>query len=115
MTTIDPNMNLDRFGLQDALVSLYSTFAAALLGYGATDSPDFYQREIPEMVLEAAVGAGWLDFVEEVPWHPSSKAVPKWVLQYKKDLLSRFTEDAAQSPVKFGQYYVDRAYADSFL
>jgi hypothetical protein len=138
--TIDPNMKLDGFTLQQALESIYCTFAAVLLGRGATDCPDLYLNDIPGMVFDVAVGAGWLplaeghfdpklgtakgDVVWEADWYPSPKTVKaQWVLDriealkkegWQPPAPTKFTKNQAQRLVQLGDCIVDRAYADSF-
>lgn len=141
MKTIDPDMKLDGFRLQDALVSIYHTFADTLRGPGATPSPDLYKRAIPEMVFDVAIGAGWVPLSEtpfdskvgtskgDVVWEADFQitdkmGLPQWILDHveaaktKQDWRpphkSTFTKNQAQRIVQFGEWYVERTYVDSF-
>ena len=141
MTTIDPDMKLDGFRLQDALESIYHTFASNLRGRGATGSPDLYQRAIPEMVFDVAIGAGWVPLSEnhfdqkvgttngDVVWEADFQitdkmGLPQWILDHierakkEKDWQpphkTTFTKNQAQRIVQFGECYVERTYLNSF-
>jgi hypothetical protein len=99
---IDPEMKLDGFGLKQALESVYCAVAANLRGRGATDAPDLYWREIPGVVFDAAIGAGWLpladkdfdhkigatkgDVIWEADWFITDKMnLPQWLLRHVED------------------------------
>jgi hypothetical protein len=139
--TIDPDMTLDGFRLQDALTSIYHTFASVLRGRGAPDSPDLYKREIPEMVLDVAIGAGWVplsenhfdqkvgtskgDVIWEADWQiPKDMKLPKMIVDHlekaKKEgryvplHKTTFTKNQERWIVQLGEWYVERTYLNSF-
>lgn len=101
MKTIDPDMKLDGFRLQDAVTSIYHTFADNLRGRGAPASPDLFTRAIPQMVFDVAIGAGWVplsenpfdtkvgttkgDVVWEADFQITDKTkLPEWVREHIK-------------------------------
>jgi hypothetical protein len=139
--TIDPDMKLDGCRLRDALESVYHTFASVLLGRGATTSPDLFMRDIPEMVFDVAIGAGWIplaenrfdqkigtskgDVVWEADWQiPKNMKLPKMIVDHLENLKKEgkyapphkttFTTNQLQRIVRFDEWYVERAYLDSF-
>jgi hypothetical protein len=123
LITINPDTTLDGFLLKDALVAMYNMFSAVLGRTAASDNPEYYRKEIPEMVFDAAVGAGWFDFVDEVPWKPVLKDLPDWVRQIRQAAEQRgdgdpprrrFKKNEAQRLVQCGEFYVDRAIVDGF-
>ena len=61
-TVLAPDVTLDGCNLKQALESVYSTIVDALRARGVTESREIYLQEIPALVFEAAVGAGW------IPW-----------------------------------------------
>jgi hypothetical protein len=105
MKTIDSDMKLDGFRLRDALESIYHAFANNLLGRGASASPALFMRDIPEMVLDVAIGAGWVPLSEnpfdtkvgttkgDVVWEADFKItdktkLPEWVREHIREVES---------------------------
>jgi len=140
MKTIEPDMKLDGCRLQDALDSLYNSFAAVLRGSGATDSPDLYQRDIPQMVFDTAIEAGWIPLAQgkfdpkvgtskgDVVWEAdfqltNTMKLPQWIQDRIEDAKkagpqpahkTTFTKNQAQRVVQIGEWYVERTFAESF-
>lgn len=127
MKIIDPNMTLDGFSLKQALVSMYCTFAASLSAHSVTSSPELYLNEIPGLVFDAAVGAGWIEVEEDdqVDWVASPKTVSANsmldILEQRKldgwepPPPTQYTKNEAQRLVQLGEFMVDRSYAESFM
>jgi len=138
MTSMDPNMTLDGFSLKQALESMYATFASVLLGRGAKDCPDLLLEEIPGMVFDAAIGAGWLPLArpdtpigtgkDEVIWRDDvqidESTLPQMIQAHlavrraegwEPPPPTRYTTNEAQRLVRFGECMVDKVYLKSFM
>jgi hypothetical protein len=136
--TIDPNIKLDGFRLQQALESIYATFASVLLGRGAKDCPDLFLEEIPALVFGAAIGAGWLPLArpdtpigtgkDEVVWEDDVRiddsTLPQMIQAHlaarkaegwEPPTPTRYSTNEAQRLVRFGEYMVDKVYMESFM
>jgi hypothetical protein len=124
---IDPTMTLDGFALEQALVSMYCTFAASLTAHGVTSSPKLYTQEIPGLVFDAAVGAGWIEVKgeDQVDWGASSKTVStKWMLDFLEERgldgwepppPTQYTNYDALRLVQLGEFMVDQLQAKIFF
>jgi hypothetical protein len=132
-------MKLDGFSLQQALTSIYSTFASVLAGCAQTDAPDLHRKEIPSMVFDAAVGAGWIPLADPatptgtgkdaVVWQSDlydveKVQVPEAARRAAEDQLKKgrrpptpatFNEYQLARLVQFGDFIVDRVYLDRFF
>jgi hypothetical protein len=93
----DGKMKLKNCTLQQALESVYCEFAAVLLAYEVPRSCKLFEEDIPGMVFDVAVGAGWL------PCPPEEENLPKTGRLHGKEL------------VVLGEGKVERWYKDSFL
>ena len=137
---LGPDVTLEGCNLKQALESLYSVIAAALRDRGVTESRDLYVREIPALVFEAAVGAGWIPLAEssipigtgagqvvwEADWHATDKTVPdtitlpQWLrdhlekLKRQPSLKTQYTKYQVARLVQLGDLIVERRYLDSF-
>src|ERR1035438_1952844 len=60
----DGTLKLSNCTLQEALDSAYATFASCFGGLGYPPSKKFFEEDIPAMVFDLAVGAGWLPITE---------------------------------------------------
>jgi hypothetical protein len=102
----DGQMKLSNSTLQEALDSAYATFAACLGGLGYPPSKKFFEEDIPSMIFELAVGAGWLELTEaallpdEIVWAGIRHQEP--VYQGRKLVL-------------FGDLMIDTWYKEAFL
>jgi|ERR1019366_7958469 hypothetical protein len=93
----DGKMKLKNCTLQQALDSAYCCFASVLAGYGVPRSCKLFEEDIPSMVFDVAVGAGWL------PFPPEEEDSPETGRLHGKEL------------VVLGDGKVERWYKDSFL
>lgn len=138
MKTLNPDMKLDGFSLRQALESIYSTFANVLLASGATDCPDLYRQDIPGMVFDVAVGAGWVPLADpsiptgtgkgEVVWqadfYDAEKVhLPETALDDSEDEKRKGRQPPAPATytkyqlarlLQWGDFIVERKYAASF-
>ena len=102
----DGHMRLSNCTLQDALDSAYATFASNFGGLGYPTSKTFFEENIPAMVFELAVGAGWLPITEaaltpdEVVWEGVKNQDPV----YK-----------GRNLVLFGDLMIDVWYKEAFM
>jgi hypothetical protein len=139
-TALDPEVTLGDCNLQLALESVYSTIVAALRDRGVIESREMYVREVPALVFEAAVGAGWIPLagssvpigtgdgqvVWEADWHvtdktvPDTNALPQWLkdhlenLKRQPPLRTQYTKYQVARLVQVGDLIVERTYLDSF-
>jgi hypothetical protein len=90
-------MKLKNCTLQQALDSVYCCFASVLAGYGVPRSCKLFEEDIPGMVFDVAVGAGWL------PFPPEEEDLSKTGRLHGKEL------------VILGDCKVERWYRDSFM
>jgi hypothetical protein len=135
-----PDVTLEGCDLKQALESVYSTIVGALRDRGVTESREMYRQEIPALVFEAAVGAGWIpsakhttpigtgngEVVWEVDWHvtdktvPDTSALPQWLQDHLEKLKRQpsvripYTKYQVARLVQVGDLIVERAYMDSF-
>lgn len=137
---LDSDVTLEGCNLKQALESVYSTIVGALRERGVTESRKMYRQEIPALVFEAAVGAGWIplakhttpigtgngEVVWEFDWHvtnktvPDTTALPDWLqdhiekLKRQPALRTPYTKYQLARLVQVGDLIVERAYMDSF-
>jgi hypothetical protein len=133
-------VTLEGCNLKQALESVYSTIVGALRERGVTESRAMYRQEIPALVFEAAVGAGWIplakhttpigtgngEVVWQFDWHVTDKTVPdtttlpQWLqdhietLKRQPALRTPYTKYQLARLVQVGDLIVERAYMDSF-
>jgi len=137
--TLGPDVTLDGCNLLNALRSTYSVLADALLARGVTDSRELYVQEIPALVFEVAVGAGWVPLADssipvgtgdgqviwEADWHVTDKTVPDTsTLPWLRDhldrlkrhplLRTRYTKYQLARLVQVADFVVERTYIESF-
>ena len=135
--TLGPDVTLEGCKLQDALESIYSEFAAVLRGRGETDAPYLYTSDIPGMVFDVAVGAGWMPLAEtstpigtgaDPVWQADFQITDKTDLpQWVRDLIedekrkgwqppapTKLSKNQAQRLVHLGEFVVERSFANSF-
>jgi hypothetical protein len=102
----DGQMKLSNCTLQQALDSAYATFASCFGGLGYPPSMKFFEEDIPAMVFDLAVGAGWLPITEAAltPDELVSKGVKNQDPVYKNRKL-----------VLFGDLMIDVWYKEAFM
>jgi hypothetical protein len=92
--------------LRQALESAYATFGSVLCGLGYPASKKLYEDDIPAMVFNVAVGAGWVD-ITEAALEPDEKVWERVRLQeagYRGRKL-----------ILFGDLMVDAWYKEAFV
>ena len=97
LTPVDGKKMLADCTLQDALGSVYSVFAAVLGAYHIPRSAKLFEEDIPGMVYDVAIGAGWL------PSPPDVELAENQSRLHGKQLVS------------LGDSKVERWYKDSFM
>jgi len=137
-TALDPDVTLGDCNLQLALESVYSTIVAALRDRGVIESREMYVREVPALVFETAVGAGWIPLADlsipigtgkgqavwEADWHITDKTeLPQWESEHiekqkakgwKPPARTQYTKYQVARLVQVGDLVVERVYMDSF-
>ena len=92
--------------LQEALESAYATFDSNFGGLGYPPSKKFFEEDIPAMVFELAVGAGWLP-ITEAALTPDEKV---WEGVKNQDPAYK-----GRKLVLFGDLMIDVWYKDAFM
>jgi hypothetical protein len=97
---IDGQIPLPQCTLKETLVHLYCQLASVLAGHHLPGTAAFFEEELPGMVYDVALGAGWLPFPPE-------------------DLQSEAVGDPSRlhgkQVVILGDYKVERWYRDGFM
>jgi hypothetical protein len=131
---------LDGFNLKQGLESVYSVIAAALRDHGVVESRELYVRELPALIFEAAVGAGWIPLAEsstpigtgagqvvwEADWNatdrtvPDTPKLPQWLRDHleaqrrRPPARTKYTKYQVARLVQVGDLIVERAYWETF-
>jgi hypothetical protein len=102
----DGKMKLSSCTLQEALDSAYATFASCFGGLGYPPSKKFFEEDIPAMVFDLAVGAGWLPITEAAltPDEEVLEGVKRQDPAYKGRKL-----------ILFGDLMIDAWYKEAFM
>jgi hypothetical protein len=94
----DGAANLTNTTLQDSLNATYAEIAAVLRHYGVPRTTNLYEVEIPGIVFDIAVGAGWLPLIP-----PPDDTTPESSRVHGRKL------------VQLGEFQVERWYVDAFM
>jgi hypothetical protein len=94
----DANAKLTNSTLQGSLAAAYSDIAAVLRGYGVPGTTHLYEVEIPGIVFDIAIGAGWLPLIP-----PPDDATPESSKTHGRKL------------VQLGDFDVERWFVDAFI
>lgn len=102
----DGQMRLSDTTLQEALDSAYATFASWFGGLGYPQPKKVFEEEIPAMVFDLAVGAGWLQ-ITEAALTPDEKV---W-----EGIKNRDPVYKGRKLVLFGDLMIDVWYKEAFM
>jgi hypothetical protein len=96
--SLDSETTLPNCNLQQTLASLYGELCAVFRGKGLPGTTHFYNVELPNIVFDIAVGAGWMSVV------PDPRAPQSTTPRFHGETL-----------VQFGEFDVERWYVDAFM
>ena len=102
----DPDRKLSNCTLRQALESAYATFASVLTGRGQSPSVKLFEEDIPGMVFDVAVGAGWVDVTE-------AALLPDEVV--RESVKAQHPDYKGRKLVLFGDLMVDLWYKEAFV
>ena len=97
---IDGQIPLPHCTLKETLEHLYCELAAVLAGHHIPGTAAFFEEELPGMVYDVAIGAGWL------PWPPED---------LQSEAVGEPSRLHGKQVVILGDYKVERWYRDSFM
>ncbi len=102
----DPDKKLSNCSLRQALESVYATFASVLTGFDHPPSVKLFEEDIPGMVFEVAVGAGWVDITE-------AALLPDETV--REGVKTQHPDYKGRKLVLFGDLMVDLWYKEAFI